>query len=79
MTTKMSVSEFKKQCTRVLRELHLQRDELEITNHSKSIAVIKPIIKQKEHPAWGYLGNSVMEISNDFDIPLGDNDWESAQ
>lgn len=75
----LSVSEFKKHCTHVLRELPSTRETIVITSRSKPIAKVVPALERDRHPAWGALSGHVISISEDFDLPLGDEDWEAAE
>jgi prevent-host-death family protein len=76
---KLPVSEFKKHCTRILRELPRDREPILITSRAKPLARITPAVEPGRHPAWGALAGAVREIASDFDEPIGDQDWEAAQ
>ena len=78
----MSVSEFKAQCTRVVREVATHPYTVEITNRGKVVAVVSP--PPVEVPAdpkdfWGSLKGSVTYMAPDFDEPLGEDEWEAAR
>lgn len=75
----LSVSEFKKTCTRVLRELPLNGEPILITSRRRVVAKIVPARKKGRHPSWGALSGQVLRISEDFDEPMGDRDWDAAQ
>ena len=78
---KMPVSEFKAKCTQVLREVATHPYTVEITNRGKVIArVVPPEPEDKTvNPAWGSLKGTVLYISDDFDDPLGDEEWEASK
>ncbi len=75
----LSVSEFKKTCTRVLRELPLNGEPILITSRRQVVAKIVPTRQKGMHPSWGALSGRVLHIAEDFDVPLGDQDWDAAQ
>lgn len=74
----LSVSEFKKHCTRELRELAHTGEPILITSRSRPIARVEPIVSRGKHPAWGALAGQVLSMADDFDEPLGDEAWEAA-
>jgi len=75
----ISVSEFKKTCTRVLRELPEHGEPIQITSRRKVVAKIVPAREKGTHPSWGALSGQVLHIAEDFDEPMGDQDWDAAQ
>jgi len=77
---KVCVTEFKAKCTRYLRELADAKQPIEVTNRGKVVAVVCPPPSEPAiNPAWGALKGSVLEIAEDFDEPLGDEDWDAAR
>jgi len=82
MTMKISMSEFKATCTKVVREIADAPYAVEITNRGKVVAVVTaPPAESEADPQhfWGSLQGSVMEIAADFDEPMGDQDWDAAR
>lgn len=75
----LSVSVFKKTCTRVLREVPLNGESILITSRKKVVAKIVPASESGRHPSWGALTGQVVSISADFNDPMGDKDWDAAQ
>lgn len=76
----VSVTEFKAQCTRILREIPARGEAVRITNRGKVIAVVEPpFCPGADLPAWGALRGSVRRVAADFDVPMGDTDWEAAR
>lgn len=65
----LSVSEFKKTCTRVLRELPLKGKPILITSRRKVVAKIVPAGQKGRHPSRGALSGQVLRIAEDFDEP----------
>jgi prevent-host-death family protein len=79
---KIPVTEFKAKCTHILREVAEEYKTIEITNRGRIIAVVEPPKKKevsKINPAWGALRGTVVYVSDDFDEPLGDKDWEASR
>ena len=53
---------------------------MEIANRGKVIAVVSPPPPEpKVNPAWGSMRNTVLRVAEDFDDPLGDEEWEAAR
>ncbi len=77
--SEMSVSEFKKHCTRILREVARDGEGVVITNRGKPVARVTPARESGRHPAWGALAGQVVGIADGFDEALGDEEWEAAQ
>jgi len=75
---KLSITEFKKHCTRLLRELPQTREEIIISSHSRILARVTPVTQEGRHPAWGKLAGHTIEVAEDFDEPEGDSHWEAA-
>ncbi len=75
----LSVSEFKKTCTRVLREIPQSGESILITSRRHPVAKIIPATEVGKHPAWGALSGQVVSIDEDFDEAMGDSDWDAAQ
>ncbi len=75
----MSVSEFKKSCTQVLRELPHAGEAPLITSRSKPLAKIEPVVAKGRHPAGGLLAGHVVSIAGEFDEPAGDDEWDAAR
>lgn len=76
---KMPISEFKKQCTAVIKEMNRNHVAIEITNHQKTVAIVKPAVHSDQpHPSWGSMKGTILAVTDDFNEPLGDSDWEAA-
>jgi prevent-host-death family protein len=75
----MSVSDFKRDCTRVLREVSLTGEKVVITKRAKPIAEVSPSQVLEQHPAWGALSGSVEWMAPEFDEPEGDENWDAAR
>ena len=79
---KMAVSEFKAKCTQLLRDIATQGTAIEVTSRGRVIAVVSPP-EPSEMPDpkqfFGSLRGTVLYLSDDFDEPLGDEEWEAAQ
>ncbi|MDP6525172.1 MAG: type II toxin-antitoxin system prevent-host-death family antitoxin [Kiritimatiellia bacterium] len=79
---KMSISEFRAKCTKVVREVADHPYMVEITNRGKVVAVVSPPPPETEmNPKdfWGSLKGTVADLATDFDEPLGEDEWEAAQ
>ena len=75
----LSVSEFKKNCTRVLRELPLSGEPILITSRRKVVAKVISTRQKGVHPSWGALSGRVLHVAEDFDAPMGDQEWDASQ
>lgn len=77
----MAINEFKDQCTKLLHDLPQFGEEIEITDNGKVIAKVLPMQPKegKIKPAWGSLNGTVAYIADNFDEPLGDEEWEAVQ
>lgn len=79
---KMAVSEFKARCTQVLRDVATHGTAVEVTNRGRVVAVVgPPTAEAMPDPKlfFGSLAGTVLYLSDDFDEPLGDAEWEAAQ
>ena len=77
---KMGVTEFKAKCTQILREVATKGYTVEIANRGKVIAVVSPPPPPVNvNPAWGSMKDTVLHVAEDFDDPLGDEEWEAAR
>ena len=79
---KMSVSQFKAKCTKVVREVATHPYSVEITNRGKVVAVVsQPAAEEQSSPKsfWGSLKGTVLYMAPDFDAPLGEKDWEATR
>ncbi len=79
---KVPISEFKAKCTKILREVATVPYSVEVTNRGKVIAVVSaPEPEKKPDPSefFGSLKGTVTYISDDFDEPLGDDEWEAGK
>ena len=77
----MSVTEFKAKCTQVLRELGQKYETVDVTNRGRAIVVVNAPTPGKDNInlAWGALKGKVRHISDDFDEPMGEFDWEACR
>jgi prevent-host-death family protein len=75
----LSVSEFKKTCTRVLREIPQSGEPILITSRNRPVAKVIPTDQEGAHPSWGALRGRVGSIADNFDEPLGDEEWDATQ
>jgi hypothetical protein len=72
----MPVSQFKANCTRLLRELS---EPIHITNRGRVIAVVNPpALAEGRNPVVGCMEARITYRAG-WDAPLGDEDWEAAQ
>ena len=82
MTIKMPVSEFKARCTQVLREVATKPYTVEVTNRGRVIALVSPPVPEKKPDPKAFFGSlkgTVSYISDDFDEPLGEEEWEASR
>jgi len=79
---RMPVSEFKAKCTKVLREVATKPYTVEVTSRGAVIAVVsapKPEKKPDPKDFFGSLKGTVSYISDDFDEPLGEEEWAATR
>jgi antitoxin (DNA-binding transcriptional repressor) of toxin-antitoxin stability system len=74
----LSVTDFKKHCTSLLREMQTTREPILVTSRKQPLARIEPAVPKGKHPAWGVLSGSVISMDETFDEPMGDEEWEAA-
>ena len=80
---KMSVTEFKATCTKVLRDVaaHPHRS-VEITNHGKVIAIVSPPPSAKKPDPkefWGSLAGTVTYVGDIVSPAVDEKDWEACR
>jgi prevent-host-death family protein len=76
----MSVSEFKAKCTRVLRDVSIQGNTVEVTNRGTVVAVVSPPRREDPPDPRSLLGclRGSVTYGPGWDQPLGDEDWEAS-
>ncbi|PIE63262.1 MAG: type II toxin-antitoxin system prevent-host-death family antitoxin [Desulfobacter postgatei] len=76
----ITITEFKAKCTEYVRTVSKTGGSIEITNRGRVVAVVSaPSQKSKKNLIFGSLKNTVIHITEDFDDPLGDDEWEAAK
>ena len=71
------ITDFKAKCTEYIKPLAKTGPAIEITSQGKIVAVVSPSPRKKrKNPFFGSLKETVTLISEDFDIPMGDDEWE---
>lgn len=76
----VNVTDFKTNCTGYLRDIARTHETIEITRWGKVIAIVRePRKPDAVNPLYGCQRGTVLEVSDDFDEPLGDGDWEACQ
>ncbi len=77
---RVAVTEFKAKCTEYLRKLPDLDQPIHVTNRGKVVAVVScPAPKKRGNPIFGALAGTVTYIAEDFDSPLGDDEWEASE
>lgn len=76
---KMPVSEFKAQCTRVIRDIS-RIGTVEVTNRGTVVAVVSPARSDDMADPRSLLGclRGTVTYAPGWDGPLGDSDWEAS-
>ena len=81
-TTQISVSEFKAQCTALLRDLEAHPQRIEVTNRGRVIAIVTPPDSGRSpRPAdWlGSLRGSVLRYDEPFAPAAEPDAWHATQ
>ena len=78
---RVAVSEFKNNCTKILREIATQHKIVEITNRGKVVAIITPANPEPELAPRTFLGSlqGTVTFLPGWDEPLGETDWEACR
>ena len=78
---KISVSEFKAKCTRVLRDVSRSGKSVEVTNRGQVVAVVSPPEPQNKPDPARFVGclQGTVTYPPGWDEPLGDEDWEASR
>lgn len=79
---KMSVSEFKAKCTRVLREVSMEYKTVEVTNHGKVIAVVespKPEKKRAPKTFVGALAGTASHVGDIVSSAVSAKEWDAIR
>jgi prevent-host-death family protein len=79
---KMSVTEFKSQCTRVLREVGSKPSTVEVTKRGKVVAVVSPSPSPaRKDPArfFGSLAGTATEAGDIVAPAVPAKDWDAAR
>jgi prevent-host-death family protein len=77
---KITVSDFRSNYTRYIKSLGEGREPIELVSRGRTVAVVMPPPKKpKINPAWGALAGTVTYISEDFDEPMSEEDWEACR
>lgn len=76
----MSVTDFKAQCTQVLREVAERRYQVEVTNRGKVVAVVRAPEEESPPDPKSYVGRLKGTVTYLGDIvqPL-EEDWDAAR
>lgn len=76
---KISVSEFKSKCTKILRDIVKSHHSIEITNRGKVMAIVSPAEPEKELNPNEFLGclHGTVTFFSGWDEPLGEDDWDA--
>jgi antitoxin (DNA-binding transcriptional repressor) of toxin-antitoxin stability system len=78
---KISVSEFKTKCTKIIRDVENLNQTVEITKRGKIVAIVTPPASPKEIDPHEFLGclHGTVTYAPDWDQSLGDKDWEACR
>jgi prevent-host-death family protein len=78
---KISVSEFKRKCTKFIRDVENLNQTIEITKRGKIVAIVKSPASPKKIDPQEFLGclNGTVTYAPDWDSPLGEADWEACR
>ena len=81
-TVKIPVTQFKAQCTKLLREVAAGKQSIQVTKHGRIMAVVNPPEELSEppqkNPLMGCLKGTVTYHPG-WDEPMGDADWEACR
>jgi prevent-host-death family protein len=74
----ISVSEFKTNCTKIIRDVANHNQTIEITKHGKTVAIVTPPAPPKKIDPHEFLGclQGTVTYAPDWEQPLGEDDWE---
>ena len=76
----ISVSEFKANCTRIIRDVANVNQTIEITKHGKIVAIVTPPAAPKiidPHEFLGCLEGTVIYTAG-WEQPLGEYEWDAC-
>ncbi len=80
-TVQIPVTQFKAQCTKLLREVAASNQAIEVTKHGAVLAVVAPPKKKqgkpKKNPFMGCLKGTVTYLPG-WDEPLDPKMWEAV-
>ena len=77
---KVAVSEFKAKCSQYFRDIGQTREAIEVTRKGTVIAIVSPPPPVADvNPAWGSLRGTLTHIAEDFDEPMGDDEWDAGR
>ena len=80
-TIQIPVTQFKAQCTKLLREVAAGKQSIEVTKHGTVVAVVAPPKKKgqaKKNPLMGCLKGTVTYLPG-WDEPLDPKMWEACR
>lgn len=79
MAMKMSVSQFKAEYTRVLREVAAEHKTVQITNHGKTVAIVEPCTAIAKSPGkfFGSLAGTASRVGDIVSPALAQGDWDA--
>tara|TARA_A100001037_G_C14927893_1_gene534656 strand:- start:376 stop:627 length:252 start_codon:yes stop_codon:yes gene_type:complete len=81
-TVQIPITQFKAQCTKLLREVAAGKQAIEVTKHGDVLAVVEPPDKKKDKPKKNPLigcMKGTVTYHPGWDEPLGPEMWEACR
>jgi antitoxin (DNA-binding transcriptional repressor) of toxin-antitoxin stability system len=77
----ISVSEFKTNCTKIIRDVANLNQTIEITKHGKTVAIVTPPASPQKIDPHEFLDclQGTVTYAPDWQQPLGEDDWEACK
>jgi antitoxin (DNA-binding transcriptional repressor) of toxin-antitoxin stability system len=81
MVMRISVSEFKTKCTKIISDVANLNQTVEITKRGKIVAVVTPPASPQKIDPRDFLDclHGTVTYAPDWDQPLGEEDWDACK
>lgn len=78
---KVAISEFKTKCTKIIRDISISKESVEITNRGCVVAVLSPSPASAGLDIKVFLGclRGTAKYVGDIVSPLGEEEWDACQ